>query len=171
MSRKILIFVLCLIAHNTYAATGLSLAVGQGKHKVTMFRLGLQKHTDAPFRSKYAWHMSGYGELSAYQLRYHTGIAALAGVLRFHRGEPYATTTIQPYFELGVGPSWWTHRGVGQRNMGIHFQFEDRVGVGLRFGSHQQYDLGYRLVHFSNAHLSAHNPGMNFHMLVLGYLF
>ena len=41
----------------------------------------------------------------------------------------------------------------------------------LQFGSHQQYEAGYRFQHISNGGIKEPNPGINFHQLYLQYNF
>jgi hypothetical protein len=55
--------------------------------------------------------------------------------------------------------------------LGTAFQFADMAGVGMQFGSHQQYQAGYRFQHISNGGIKEPNPGINFHQLYLQYNF
>jgi hypothetical protein len=49
--------------------------------------------------------------------------------------------------------------------------FEDRLGLGILLGSSQSIEIGYRLVHYSNAYLAQKNQGLNLHLLIIGYWF
>lgn len=94
---------------------------------------------------------------------------ALAAVVRFNRA--LCTTIGWPYVELGIGLSLLSQKEIGSRNLGMHFQFEDRFGIGVRFGENREYDFGYKAVHFSNAYLGSVNHGINLHLLTIGYWF
>jgi lipid A 3-O-deacylase len=45
------------------------------------------------------------------------------------------------------------------------------AGVGVQFGSRQQYLAGYRFQHISNGGIKEPNPGINFSQLYLQYNF
>ncbi|MBW1725631.1 MAG: acyloxyacyl hydrolase [Deltaproteobacteria bacterium] len=49
------------------------------------------------------------------------------------------------------------------------FQFTSAAGVNFNF--HQHWTIGYRFQHMSNSGLSDQNPGLNTHMIELGYRF
>jgi hypothetical protein len=55
--------------------------------------------------------------------------------------------------------------------MSSAFQFADMVGVGASFGSHQQYEAGFRFQHLSNASIKEPNPGIDFEQLYVQYNF
>ena len=76
---------------------------------------------------------------------------------------------IQPYLEGGIGASWLSEKEVGGRRLGMHYQFEDRIGLGMRFGSKQRYDVNIRAMHYSNASLGKYNSGINLFLFTLGY--
>lgn len=161
------------------ATYGFSFATGSGCHSIFPIRVGVQKDWGRTFREHRPLPFTGYWEASFYDLhgtkkcwRYfnqHMNIIALAGVLRFQGKEPLYN--ISPYIDVGVGLSLISKKEMCGRQLGIHFQFEDRLGVGIRFGERKQFDIGYRVVHFSNAYLGKQNASINLHLLVLGYWF
>ncbi|MGT2433876.1 acyloxyacyl hydrolase [Cupriavidus basilensis] len=51
------------------------------------------------------------------------------------------------------------------------FQFSDMIGVGVAFGSQQQFQMGYRFEHLSNASIKRPNPGTDLNELYLRYTF
>lgn len=85
-----------------------------------------------------------------------TNIYSAAPVLRytFNQFGP-----VCPYFEASVGLSYLNHTHLDHRNLGIHFAFQDRLGIGALFGKTKQLSLGLHAAHYSNAHLSGHNSG------------
>lgn len=77
-----------------------------------------------------------------------------------------------PYIELSIGLSYLNRTRFDDRNLGMHFSFQDRIGVGAVFGSAGQYSLGIHMLHYSNAHLSSHNSGVSFPIVLdFGYRF
>lgn len=79
---------------------------------------------------------------------------------------------VLPYLELSVGFSYLNQTRFEKRNLGIHFAFQDRLGLGALLGNSERFSLGLNAVHYSNAHLSSHNSGITIPvMLNLGYRF
>jgi lipid A 3-O-deacylase len=71
---------------------------------------------------------------------------------------------IRPFFEAGVGVRALSHPSIGEGNgytMSSAFQFADMVGFGAQFGERQQWTLGFRGQHLSNAGFKRPNPGVN----------
>lgn len=75
------------------------------------------------------------------------------------------------YFELGIAAAWLSKDEIAGRKLSMHFQFEDKFGVGFRFGREGQYDLSFRAVHYSNGSCKRPNHGVNMGMLNLSYWF
>lgn len=93
---------------------------------------------------------------------------ALAFAMRMYRESRWGASFL-PYLEIGVGLSMLDNTCYNDHNLGMHFQFEDRLSIGMRIGDKKQIDLGYRYMHFSNANLSQHNHGINMHSVYIGY--
>ncbi|HSW71104.1 MAG TPA: acyloxyacyl hydrolase, partial [Gammaproteobacteria bacterium] len=74
--------------------------------------------------------------------------------------------SLTPYIELSIGAAYLSNTRFAGRNLGIHFSFQDRAGVGITFGSKQQFSLGAHVVHYSNGSLSAHNSGITIPLMV-----
>jgi lipid A 3-O-deacylase len=89
-------------------------------------------------------------------------------VFRFEKNSGW----IRPYAEAGVGVRLITHpRMSSTYTMSTAFQFADMVGVGAKLGERQQYQIGYRFQHLSNASIKRPNPGINFSQIYLQYNF
>jgi hypothetical protein len=96
-------------------------------------------------------------------------IYSMAPVVRytFHRRGP-----VLPFLELSVGLSYLNQTRLENRNLGIHFAFQDRMGIGALFGRSENLVLGVHAVHYSNAHLSNHNSGITVPLVLdVGYRF
>ena len=79
---------------------------------------------------------------------------------------------IHPYLEFSIGVAYLNHTRLDDRNLGIHFAFQDRLGFGTFLGKAERITLGVHAVHYSNAHLSSHNSGISIPlMLDVGYRF
>lgn len=96
-------------------------------------------------------------------------IYSLAPVIHYdfkHRG------LFVPYIELSIGLAYLNHSHIDDRNLGIHFAFQDRIGIGVSFGQAQQFSLGLHAMHYSNAHFSEHNSGISTPVVLdIGYRF
>ena len=113
----------------------------------------------------------GFSAFSASGTRNYTALAiySIAPILRYsfqQRGPA------QPFVELSVGLSYLNHTRLENRNLGIHFSFQDRLGGGILLGHDSKLVLGLHAVHYSNAHLSSHNSGITIPLaLDIGYRF
>lgn len=70
---------------------------------------------------------------------------------------------------LGINPTVISSASFGDENLGGPFQFTSHAGIEFNFARH--FSIGYRIQHMSNAGFYDHNPGLNLHMLQLGYRF
>jgi lipid A 3-O-deacylase len=102
---------------------------------------------------------------------YHTSmnIYSIAPVVRYTFRQ---NKSVSPYFDLSIGLSYLNHTRFENRNLGIHFAFQDRAGLGVLLGQKKQFNIGLHAVHYSNAHFSNHNSGITVPlMLDIGYRF
>lgn len=77
-----------------------------------------------------------------------------------------------PFVDLSIGASWMTKTRMSNKNYGIHFAFQDRVGIGTFLGASEQFSFGFHVLHYSNAHLSSHNSGITVPVVLdIGYRF
>ena len=70
---------------------------------------------------------------------------------------------------LGVRPTLISREKYGNDDLGGSFHFTSYLGFNYRFGQH--ITLGYQFSHMSNANTDDPNPGLDMHMLELGYRF
>ncbi len=71
-------------------------------------------------------------------------------------------------FEIGFRPTWLFDHTFGDDNFGGGVQFTSHAGLAINW---QSLVLNYRLQHTSNAGIYENNPGLNLHMVGLGYRF
>lgn len=69
----------------------------------------------------------------------------------------------------GIYPTYISEATFGDDDFGETFQFTSAVGVNYNFL--RSMTIGYRFQHMSNAGISSENPGLNMHMIELGYRF
>ena len=163
-----------------FAEHAISVGTGYGVSDIVPIRVGIIQSWDKVWRETCDWPLSGYWELSGYHMPGKAGsepgshrklnAIAAAGSLRLQSAHPW-NETIWPFIDLVFGLSYLTEKEIGGRQLGSHVLFEDRLGFGARFGSLQQFELGYRAIHFSNAYLANPNHGINLHMIIFSYWF
>jgi hypothetical protein len=66
------------------------------------------------------------------------------------------------YGEVGIGLSLLDDTEFAGKDVSTHYQFEDRLGVGYRFGEAREYSIALRYFHYSNAGFKKPNPGLDF---------
>jgi hypothetical protein len=70
---------------------------------------------------------------------------------------------------MGINPTIVSKPKFGGENLGGQINFTSHIGLNLNFTRH--FSIGYRLQHMSNGVIYEHNPGLNMHMIEVGYRF
>lgn len=70
---------------------------------------------------------------------------------------------IKPFIEAGIGVAMFSGTTAGDQKFGSSFNFEDRIGAGLKFGDTQR--VGIRATHYSNAGIKEPNDGIESYAL------
>lgn len=70
---------------------------------------------------------------------------------------------------MGINPTIISKHKFGDENLGGPVEFTSHIGLNLNFARH--FTIGYRLQHMSNCVIYEHNPGLNIHMIEVGYRF
>ncbi len=99
--------------------------------------------------------LTGEGETAVY--------ARLAPVLELSFGDFPVSLSISS------GPSLYSEDTFGPRDLGGEFQFTS--GIGLNWQTCENWTLGYRFQHTSNADLNEPNPGLEMHTISLSRAF
>lgn len=160
-----------------HAVDGVAVEVGTGDEDSTRGGLAVQWDWHGELIGLGSWFLGGYWEVSASywdgeEGRSGNGSLAEIGVAPVFRIQPRAPIgAITPYLEGAIGLHLFSETEFGDRDFDIPFSFGDHLGAGLRFGSRGEFDFGYRYQHLSNASIGDSNPGINFHLLRLGYHF
>ena len=72
-------------------------------------------------------------------------------------------------FRAGINPTVISEDAIGDEDLGGPVQFTSHVG--LSYTLPQLLSIGYRFQHMSNAGIYSPNPGVNLHMVEIGYHF
>jgi hypothetical protein len=158
-------------ATQAQALDGMSLEVGNGDD-TDVVRVAGQWDWGSKWFEEGDWYLTGYWDLS---LAYWDGEKSKSitevGITPVFRLTTHDSSGAQPYAEFAIGAHLMSQTRINDRQMSTMFQFGDHVGFGARFGDKGEFDLGYRFQHLSNASIKKPNPGINFHLLRLGYHF
>lgn len=167
----------------SYGNVGIAFSSGQGVYNIVPYRLAVSWDFGAILRKDDLWGLNATWENSfavwdgpkrpdlAPNRVTDLNAATTGPMLRWQRRSPFVSTQITPYAELGVGLSWLSKTEIEGRMLSLHFQFEDKGGLGMRFGKKQQYDMSVRAYHYSNASIKRPNSGVNLAMMSFGVWF
>jgi hypothetical protein len=72
-------------------------------------------------------------------------------------------------WEFGIGVSLVNDTQFAGKDIGSHYQFEDRLGLTLDFGKRLNQSVSLRYMHYSNGGLNSKNPGVDFLNLSYAY--
>jgi len=154
---------------------GAQLTGGIGEHGVKQVDVGFMWDPGIQWWYVRGWHFSLVGE--AHVGYWHTNQGpsnnnvfglGVTPIVRFIQD----TGEIRPYIEVGAGVRGLTHANINENySLGTAFGFTLVGGVGLQFGSRQQYQVGLRYQHTSNGGIKEPNPGIDFTQLYVQYNF
>ena len=148
----------------------ISFGYGQEKNEnIDIYRLGLKKNFGRNFLvNKTGW-LSGYFEGSL-NYWHHTDediyAVALSPVFVYFFGSE--TNHFTPYIEAGIGGTLMSETKISNVEMSTVFQFENRVGAGIRT---ERLDFNFRYMHYSNGSISQPNEGLDILIGTLSYRF
>jgi lipid A 3-O-deacylase len=173
MTRYFGFFLLALAVSNLVRAEMPIIELGRGDG-VNMGRVAFQWDSGSRWFTGGKWQVAAYWEPSIGFWRGkrakgdpHIFELAFTPVLRL---ENKNRSALSPYIETGLGFHLITgHHVTDDRDLASNYHFGSHVGVGLRFGKQNEFDIGYRLQHLSNAGLKQPNEGINFNLLHLRY--
>ncbi len=147
---------LSMTAVGAAQAADMTVAVGQSGESTMVYRLGAQ------FDFKRSWWQSDVGRLTGYWDAGYTfwdgdetasnHSVSITPVFVYE----FAGEKLKPYIEAGIGVAAFSSTEMEGNQLGSSFQFEDRIGFGLRFAGQE---IGLRAIHYSNAGLEQPNDG------------
>ncbi|EST14667.1 lipid A 3-O-deacylase family protein [Pseudomonas putida S610] len=148
---------------NLAQAAQVSGAVGVTSQGDMTYRAGLSFDWDKQWFETSVGHLTGYWD--AGYTYWEGGDASGAHSLSFSPVFTYEFSgfTYTPYIEAGIGIAAFSKTRVGDQRMGSSFNFEDRIGLGLKLPSEQK--VGIRAIHYSNAGIRQPNDGIESYSL------
>jgi lipid A 3-O-deacylase len=165
MKKFCLVAVAAMALGQSYTAQAwdASLSVGHTGESTMVYRLGLQSAWDS------SWYETSVGRLTGY---WDAGITHWAGdkaasnnsisfapVLRYE----FSGESVKPFVDFGIGVAGFQRTAVEGNKLGSSFNFEDRLGAGVKFANGQE--LSVRLIHYSNAGIKEPNDGIEAYSL------
>lgn len=168
--KMVLVGALSILSMNAAFAWELEISGGRTGQSQTTGRIAINQPWDAKFWESNVGYFSGYwsGAYTYWEKgKYGKGVSSLSfsPVLTYNF---YTNSSIEPFVELGVGVAAFSKTKVGDRNLGSALHFEDRFGVGARYGDHT---VGVRAIHYSNAGIKKPNQGIESYSLYYSYKF
>ena len=157
LSRFAFLFV---ISTNLYALDGVRIAGGTGDHSSDGYEIALLGDIDKTWfdgRVRAQWQLSfsdwDFDEGPNDDMQ----IISLAPVFIYDFWD--RPNGFQPYIDYSIGFAYVSETKIDENDLGMHFQFDNRVGLGVRFGRDQRHDLSVSYRHISNAGLDSDNDG------------
>ncbi len=158
-------------------SSAIGVEVAKGSSEIESVRIFVQSHWSKVWFDEGRWLVTGYWEID--YARWDTDrlprepdgaavdsteVFGFTPAFRIVQKRIFALET-NAYLEGAVGFHYLKSTMIGDRNVASNFQFGDHVGLGVIFGPDSQFDLSYRLQHFSNGGVDSPNPGLDFHAL------
>lgn len=75
------------------------------------------------------------------------------------------------FFELGVGPAYFSDNTLGRKDFGNLWHFEDKFGGGINIGTEHPFQMIFRYYHYSNAGVVQPNEGLDLYTFALTWFF
>ncbi|WP_354625792.1 acyloxyacyl hydrolase [Psychromonas sp. MME2] len=168
--KRIYVIAICSLPVYSFAEikpTKVAIDIGESHDNIDIYRIGLQQEFSNWLDEK-GIPLGGYWEAS---FNYWDGQQTdlyglfLAPVLFYQFCD---SCRLSPYIEAGIGGGFINKKEMDNKDMSTHFQFEERIGVGVKMG---RFDLNLRYMHYSNAGMKSPNPGMDIYLLGVSYQF
>jgi hypothetical protein len=165
-----------LFSANALAIDGVAVEYGNGD-STDMARASVLWSWDRQWFAEGDWVVTGFWEAALGSWRGKSVAGnnqtvtdiGITPVFRLQQKQPGA---FAPYVEGAIGFHLITPTFIyANRHFGSSFQFGDHLGLGVRFGNHQQFDVGYRYQHLSNGGIKQPNQGINFNQIRFTYHF
>lgn len=156
-------------AEDRNRVNNLAIGFGSSNEHVDIYRVSLQNDLNKYLFDKNYKYLPSYYETSIgyWNGKDSSGLSSLSFTPMF-RYNPIKFYDVVPYIEAGIGATYISKTKIRSENFGIHFQFENVVGLGFRY---KDFDVSYRYMHYSNAGLSRYNSGMDFNLVTISYRF
>ena len=153
-------------AKNWFTLDAVAVGFGESRDHIDIYRFGLRSDFG---RSWLHNNLSGFFEASAnYWNKDGDEIAGVGFSPVFVLQPKLELGDWHPYIDGGIGVAGISKTQIAGRNMSSLFQFEDRVGVGVKW---RKLDLNVGYLHYSNANIVGPNQGIDIYIATVGYAF
>lgn len=149
-----------LIMPAAHALDGITVQIGESSESTTTYRIGAQFEFGRTLWQTDAGgvQLDGYWDAGVTRWsRLDATSLTLTPMFRLNFGANNGGVT--PFLEAGIGAAYFTDTELDRRDLGSKFQFEDRLGAGLRFETGSE--VGVRYYHYSNAGIKQPNDGID----------
>ena len=91
-------------------------------------------------------------------------ITSFAPVIRYY----FLTdrSFFSPFMDISIGLSYLTKTRIDDRNLGMHFSFQDEIGIGTSLGMQKHFSIRLSMLHYSNGSMSAMNAGITIPLML-----
>ena len=170
-TRPFFVLLLILFASvESSALDGISLGIGKSRDSINIYHLGFQRQFGGTLLESKIGRLSGYHEGSLNCWKHEReSIRQIAYSPVFTYELVDFGSGVLPYLEAGIGISYLSGKTINGRDLSTRFQFEDRVGIGVRIGKENRHNLNLRYVHYSNAGIKQPNEGIDIFMISYTY--
>jgi hypothetical protein len=136
-----------------------------GLQAISWGRVLTESHLPGPFRGRFAWAFEAVPVFGQYQptRTYGVGLSPLVWRWNFQ-----GRARIAPYAEL-AGGGLWTTEPVPDRTTTANFMAHAGGGVRVFVKPHQSFVVNYWFHHISNGNRLDRNPGVNSHVVQVGF--
>lgn len=107
-----------------------------------------------------------FGELNRHETNYVVAFSPVIGKTFYYVDDKYPLR-----WEFGIGISLVEDTRFAGKDIGSHYQFEDRLGLAIDFGTANRHSVAIRYMHYSNGGLNSKNPGIDFLNLSYAHTF
>ena len=107
-----------------------------------------------------------FGEFNQHETNYVIALSPVIGQTFYYVNNKYPLR-----WEFGIGISLVQDTRFAGKDIGSHYQFEDRLGIAIDFGTTNKHSIALRYMHYSNGGLNSNNPGVDFLNLSYAYSF
>jgi len=143
---------------------------------ITGLRLSYRPHSyqlnDVPYFNTLDlyWEISAnfweYGENNDHDTNFAMAVSPVFSKTFYHVNNMYPLK-----WEFGIGVSLVNDTKFAGKDIGSHYQFEDRLGLALGFDDNFKQSISLRYMHYSNGGLNNKNPGVDFLNFSYAYKF
>lgn len=107
-----------------------------------------------------------YGEQNSHETNFVLALSPVVSKTFYYIKDKYPLK-----WEFGIGVSLVNDTKFAGKDIGSHYQFEDRLGLTVDLNNNQTESVSLRYMHYSNGGLNSKNPGVDFLNMSYAYKF